>query len=1080
MHEDRAVAEGRLARIRRELIAPNRWAAREPFRVEMWAVPDAPDGGPGEPVPVDDALAATYVPAGPGTNWGRPWGTTWFRLSGTVPAGWAGRPVEAIADLGFGSIGPGFVAEGLVWAPDADGSYRPERGLHPAAHTWRLFDAASGGEDVSILVEAASNPLIDHQRPDPNSDRLTAGASPRYFVGAVDLAVPDVEVTALHHDVRALLGLAGQLDPESTRAREIAVALDRALDALDPLDVSGSAAAARAELSGVLSRSAVASAHRITAVGHAHIDSAWLWPLRETKRKCARTFSNVLRLMERDPDLVFACSQAVQYEWMREGYPRIFEQIRERVAEGRWVPVGGSWVEADGNVTGGESHVRQFVHGQRFFREHLGITCHEQWIPDVFGYPASLPQIYRLAGAERFLTQKLSWNRTNRFPHHTFWWEGIDGSRVFTHFPPVETYNASIEPFELVRAERGFEDKGVATCSLMPFGFGDGGGGPNRDMLERFARMRDLEGLPRLEMGSPAEFFDAAEEEYPDAPVWFGELYFEMHRGTYTSQARTKQGNRRCEALLREAELWSLAAFGGRPEDGYPAEALDRIWKTVLLHQFHDILPGSSIGWVHREAEATYADLIAELEGLIGAALAALAAMSTDAGGGPLLANAAPHDRSEVVVLDDARAVGALAPEHERDNDHQRLDDGGVAVWASLPAFGFGRPSPVGELRPVHAIVGEVVPAVLDNGLLRATIGPDGCVSSLISVEEDRELIADGGRGALPQLHHDLPYEYDAWDIEEYYRRRVTDLDEVDSIRVTDAGPLLARVAVRRRFRSSSLTQTFELRAGSERLDVDVEIGWHERDHLLKLAWPLDLLCADVTRHIQYGHVRTPIHTNTSWDQARFELCAHQWIDASEGDLGVALLSDSRYGWDATRTRTARGRPSTTVRLTAVKGARYPDPHADEGAHRFRYSVLPHAGPDGPSRVVAEGYRLQHPVRVASSGGADWAGGAEADVPAPVVSVDHPGVVVEVVKAAEDGSGDAVLRIYEALGSRTTATLTFRGEVGDVSVVDLLEDERDDLPDVPLVVDGSQVTLTLTPFQIATLRFAGPRTPEPA
>jgi alpha-mannosidase len=1066
MHEDRAIAEGRLARARRELIAPNRWAAREPFRVEMWTVPDAPDGGPGEPVPVDDALAATFEPAGPGTNWGRPWGTTWFRLSGTVPEEWAGRPVEAIVDLGFGSVGPGFVAEGMVWAADADGSYRPERGLHPSAHTWRLVDGAAGGEVVSILVEAASNPLIDHRRPDPNSDRMTAGSSPRYVVGAVDLAVPDVEVTALHHDVRTLVGLARQLDQESTRAREIAVALDRALDALDPLDVGGSAATARAELAGVLARPAVASAHRISAVGHAHIDSAWLWPLRETKRKCARTFSNVLRLMERDPDLVFACSQAVQYEWMRESYPQVFEQMRQRVAEGRWVPVGGCWVEADGIVTGGESHVRQFVHGQRFFRDHFGVTCHEQWIPDVFGYPASLPQVYRLAGAQRFLTQKLSWNRTNRFPHHTFWWEGIDGSRVFTHFPPVETYNASVEPFELVRAERGFEDKGVATRSLMPFGFGDGGGGPNRDMLERFARMRDLEGLPRLEMASPAEFFDAAEAEYPDAPVWFGELYFEMHRGTYTSQARTKQGNRRCEALLREAELWSLAAFGGRPEDGYPAAALDRIWKTVLLHQFHDILPGSSIGWVHREAEATYAELIAELEALIDAALAAL---TPDAAGGgePLLANAAPHDRSEVVVLDAGRAVAAVATESGGD-DGQRLEDGGVAMWASLPAFGFGRPTSFDGRQTVRVTVGEVVPAILDNGLLRATIGPDGCVSSLISVEADRELIAEGGRGALPQLHHDLPYEYDAWDIEEYYRRRVTDLDEVESIRVTDAGPLVARVVVRRRFRSSTLTQTFELRAGSERLDVDVELDWHERDHLLKLSWPLDLLCAEVTRHIQYGHVRTPIHTNTSWDQARFELCAHQWIDAAEGDQGVALLSDSRYGWDVTRTRTSAGRPSTTLRLTAVKGARYPDPHADEGRHRFRYSVRPHAGPGGLAGVVAEGYRLQHPVRLVP------AGRAERDVPAPVMSVDRPGVVVEVVKAAEDGSGDAIVRVYEALGSRATATLTFRRDVGEVAVVDLLEDERGDLPAVPLLVDGPRVTVTLTPFQIATLRSRRP------
>ncbi|MCC6227109.1 MAG: alpha-mannosidase [Microthrixaceae bacterium] len=1047
MHEDRAIAEGRLVRVRRELIAPNRWRQRTPLTIGMWAVPDDPDGGPGEPVPVSDALAAVFDAVERGTAWGRPWGTTWFKLTGRVPDEWAGEAVEAILDLGFGAVGAGFMAEGLVWSHGPDGVYLPERGLHPAAHTWELFAAAHGGETVELLVEAASNPLIDHLRPDPNSDRLSADASPRYFIGAVELGVADREVTDLHVDVGVLSALAKQLDADSTRAREIAAALDRCIDALDPLDVPGTAAAARAELAEVLGRPAVPSAHRITAAGHAHIDSAWLWPLRETKRKCARTFSNVLRLMEEDDELIFVCSQAAQYEWMRELYPSIFEQIRERVAEGRWVPVGGSWVEADGNITGGESHVRQLLHGQRFFNEHFGVTCSEAWIPDVFGYPGSLPQIYRLAGLSRFLTQKLSWNRTNRFPHHTFRWEGIDGSRVFTHFPPVDTYNASIEPFELVHAERNFAERGVATRSFMPFGFGDGGGGPNRDMLRRIARVRDLEGLPRIEMGSAAEFFDAAEEDYPDAPVWFGELYFEMHRGTYTSQARTKQGNRRCEALLREAELWSVAAFGGRAADGYPADELDRICKEVLLHQFHDILPGSSIGWVHREAEATYERLVAELGALIDRALRVLCPTAS------VLANAAPHDRDEVVLIDDGGVLEI----------GQRLGDGRVAVRAEVAACGFA-PAAEEVAAPV-TLDASSAGVVMDNGRLRVRIDESGCVVSLYEVASDRELIAAGGRGGLPQLHHDLPYEFDAWDIEEYYRRRVTDLVDVTRVEVLDEGPLVVRVAGRWEFGSSSLVQTFALRAGAGRLDVDVELDWRERDHLLKLAWPLDLLCSEVTRHIQYGAVRSAIHTNTSWDHARFEVCAHQWISAAEGDFGAALLSDSRYGYDATRTRGHDGRPSTTIRLTAVRGARYPDPHSDEGGHRFRYSVQPHGADLSP--VVQTGYFLRHPVRLVT-------GGDRATPAPPVVSSSHPGVIVEVVKAAEDRSGDLIIRAYEALGSRATATLSFWRDVGAIGVVDLLEEHREDVPVVPLVVDGSSVTLRLAPFQMVTLRVGPP------
>jgi alpha-mannosidase len=1052
VHDDPDIVERRLDRVRRQLIAPHRYGAEVPFEVSMWQVPDEPDGLVGEPVPVDVAVVADYQPAGPGTRWGPPWSTTWFRLAAEVPADWSGRQVEAIVDLGFGGIGAGFVAEGMIWSPGQDGSYVPERGLHPANHTFVVADPATGGERIELLVEAAANPPVVDPRPDPNSDRLTAGRHPMYFVSRVCLAVPNIEVEELHHDIRALLGLAKELPPGSARRVQITAALSKMMDALDPLDVPGSAAAARAELAEMLARPAVPSAHRITAVGHAHIDSAWLWPLRETRRKCARTFSNVLRLLETDPDLRFVCSQAVQYEWMREQYPSIFEGIRAAVAAGRWIPIGGNWVEADGNITGGESMVRQFLVGQRYFREHFGVTCTEQWIPDVFGYPASFPQIFRLGGTERFVTQKMSWNRTNRFPHHTFWWEGIDGSRVFTHFPPVDTYNASMEPFELAKAERNFADHAGSTRSLMPFGFGDGGGGPNRDMMRRYRRLRDLEGLPRVEIGSPAEFFDEAMAEYPEAPVWVGELYLEMHRGTYTSQARTKVGNRRCEMLLREAELWSVAAVDtGMP---YPADALDRIWKTVLLHQFHDILPGSSIGWVHREAEASYAELIAELEDIIDGALGALV------GPGPTLANAAPHDRDEVVVLQPGEVASSLRSHA----DVQTLADGRIAFRAAVPAMGLAPADPLPLEQPVTVEADGSGGWLLRNGVLSARLGSDGLVSSIVHLASGRELLA--GAGGLGQLHHDLPLEYDAWDIEEYYRHRVEHLDGPCEIEVLDAGPAVCRVAVRRSFRSSRLMQTFELRAGAPMLEVTVDVDWAERDHLLKIAWPLDLLTADVVRHIQYGHIRTPIHTNTSWDAARFEVCAHQWIDVGEPGFGVALLGDARYGYDITRTRTTDGLPSTTARITAVKGAQYPDPQADLGEHRFRYAVMPHAGHLRAGGVITEGYRFNLPVRLAGGGSRSGDMGA-------VVRTDHPALVVEAVKLAEDGSEDRIVRLYEAFGGRVTGVVELAAPFERVRLVDLLEDEREGLPEAGLeVIDDRRVRVTLRPFQIVTLRLS--------
>ncbi|MGZ4695804.1 MAG: alpha-mannosidase, partial [Acidimicrobiales bacterium] len=855
-------------------------------------------------------------------------------------------------------------------------------------------------------------------------------------------------------------------------------ALERMLDVLVLDDIAGTAAAARGERAEVLARPAVPSAHRISAVGHAHIDSAWLWPIRETRRKCARTFSNVLALMDDYPELRFGCSQAAQYEWMLDGYPSVFAGIRERVADGRWIPTGGMWVEPDTNLAGGEALVRQITHGQRFFEQHFGRRSTEVWIPDVFGYPASLPQIMRLGGIERFLTQKMSWNKTNAFPHHTFWWEGIDGSTVFTHFPPIDSYNALFRPMQLNHAVSNFAEKGRATRSLMPFGFGDGGGGPNRQMMREFRRVRDLEGLPRVEIESAEEFFDAAMAEYPDAPRWVGELYFETHRGTFTSQARTKAGNRRCELLLREAELWCVAAYGTtEPTDGsigYPMAELDRVWKTVLLHQFHDILPGSSIGWVHREAEATYAGLVDQLEAIIAGALARVAAST----GGPVLANAAPHDRDEVVVVPVAAVAGAVGPVG------QVLADGtSVAVRVQVPAMGVAELAPIGA---TDTVTYDTDRRRLANGLVEVTFDEQGLFSSVLDVAADREVLVAGERGNLLQLHPDLPNEYDAWDLDDFYRRQVTDLVELDRFEVLDVGPLIGRVRISRSFRRSTVVQVVELRAGSPRVDVRTEIDWHERDHVLKAAFPLDVHTDHLTREIQFGHVSTAIHTNTSWDVARFEVCAHRWVDVGEPGYGVALLNDAKYGHDATRTRSAAASggdtTSTTVRLTLLKGAQYPDPHADEGHHSFTYALLPHVGDLRAAGVVAEGYRLNLPVRLATptdhdapaATGSDAARSNQPPGSALVVESGDPAVVVEAVKPADDGSGDLIVRCYESGGGRARLDLRFGFEPASVTVTDFLEEPNPTIPVVPVEVAGSRVTGHLRPFQIVTLRVGQP------
>ncbi|POX36132.1 alpha-mannosidase, partial [Streptomyces sp. Ru73] len=634
MHDHRTTTEARLKRVLEERLWPAVYPESVQLTIGVWHAP-------GEPVPVAEGIAAPRTPIEPGAPWGPPWGTSWFTVSGTVPEEWAGRTVEALLDLGFDENMPGFQCEGLVYRPDGS----PVKGLNPRNQWVRIGAPARGGEEVLLHVEASANPVIlDYHPflPTELGDRETAGDVPQYKLARMDLAVFDETVWELAHDLEVLGQLMAELGEDTARRWEILRAVERALDAVDLQDIGGTAARARDELTGVLSAPAHASAHRISAVGHAHIDSAWLWPLRETVRKVARTASNMTALLEDEPDFVYAMSQAQQYAWLKEHRPEVYARVKKAVADGRFVPVGGMWVESDTNMPGSEALARQFVHGKRFFLEEFGVETEEVWLPDTFGYSAALPQLVRQAGAKWFLTQKISWSRTNSFPHHTFWWEGLDGTRVFTHFPPMDTYNAQLSGKEVAHAARNFREKGAASRSLAPTGWGDGGGGTTRDMLARARRLADLEGSARVVFEKPAEFFAKAEAEYPDAPVWTGELYLELHRATLTSQVRTKQGNRRSEHLLYEAELWSATA-AVRTGFPYPYDQLDRLWKEVLLHQFHDILPGTSIAWVHREAAERYARIAAELEELIGAAQRALA--GDPAAGRTLVFNAAPHGR---------------------------------------------------------------------------------------------------------------------------------------------------------------------------------------------------------------------------------------------------------------------------------------------------------------------------------------------------------------------------------------------------------------------------------------------------
>ncbi|MGQ4389727.1 alpha-mannosidase [Streptomyces sp. SAS_270] len=1011
MHDERRRIEERAERIHNQRIKPAIHAACVPFEVEAWQAP-------GEPVSFEEASAAGYEPFAMDTPWGPPWGTTWFRMRGEVPAEWAGKRVEAVIDLGFTGDWPGNQAEALVHRTDGT----PLKAVNPLNQYVPIGNPVTGGETIDYLVEAASNPDIlanDFARPTPLGDVLTAGDKPLYTFRRADIAVLDEEVFHLDLDVQVLRELMLELGEHEPRRHEIMHTLDRALDVLDLDDISGSAADVRAVLRPALARPAHASAHTVSGVGHAHIDSAWLWPIRETKRKTSRTFSNVTALADEYDDFIFACSQAQQYEWVRDNYPQVWARIQESVKKGQWAPVGGMWVEADGNLPGGEAIARQLVHGKRFFMDHFGVETKGVWLPDSFGYNAAYPQLAKLAGNEWFLTQKLSWNQTNKLPHHTFWWEGIDGTRIFTHFPPIDTYNARFSGEEMSRTVRNYADKGRGTRSLAPFGWGDGGGGPTREIMERARRLADLEGSPKVVIEHPDAFFAAAREEYPDAPVWVGELYLELHRATYTSQARTKQGNRRSEHKLREAELWATTAALHAPGYAYPYEKLDRLWKTVLLHQFHDILPGSSIAWVHREAEAEYARVAEELEVLTAEAVAALG------GGGARVFNTSPFDRAEVVRT----AAGDPA-------------------YVEVPANGSAALEGAEPARPV-----TVTGRVLDNGLVRVEVAEDGTLSSVRDLVAGREVVA--GQGNLLRLHTDLPNYWDAWDIDKHYKNRYTDLLDPESVTVAEDGPLLGALKVERSFgKGSHITQTITVRAGSPRIDIETDIDWHEAEKILKAYFPVDIRAPHSSAEIQFGHVQRPTHTNTSWEAARFEVYGHRWVHLGEPGYGVAVINDSTYGHDVTRTVREDGGTTTTVGLSLVRAPRVPDPEADQGRHRFTYALLPGASVED---AVAEGYALNLPLRVADAAGA----------PRPVVSVDGDGVTVEAVKLADDGSGDVVVRLYECRGGRAQGVLRTGFPLADAQITDLLE-----RPLTPVDADGDAVAVSLRPFEVQTLRLA--------
>ena len=675
--------------------------------------------------------------------------------------------------------------------------------------------------------------------------------------------------------------------------------------------------------------------------------------------------------------------------------------------------MGGTWVEPDCNLPSGESLVRQFLFGQRFFEREFGRRHREFWNPDVFGYNGQLPQLMRGAGIDRFLTQKLSWNRFNQPPNHTFTWQGIDGSEVLAHFPPADTYNAEADIEELRLNARNYKDHDFSHRSLYVFGFGDGGGGPTPTMLETLRRSRDLQGVPRTTITTPDEFFTALDADTPDRPTIIGELYFEYHRGTYTTQGGVKRGNREGERALHDAEL--LSAIAGRLHGAaYPAAELNHAWELLLLNQFHDVLPGSSIAPVYQQTAGEHAEVIAAAEAATGAAL-------------ERLTGEAPAGATPVNTLSRARAGVAQHPS-------------GDLAWIESPAYGYGAVSSA----PDAVTVTEAGTSfVLQNELLRAEIGSDGLLHSLIERSTGREALTEPGNRL--QLYDDRPITSDAWDIDPFHLETRADIPPATAVTVLRRDALRAELAVEWSFgRGSSMRQVVRLDAGSPKLEFHCEADWHDQFTLLKVLFPVDVRSSSATYQMQFGHTERPTHYSTSHDVARYEVPGHHFADLSEYGFGVALLSDCKYGYSTYQNE---------MRISLLRGATWPDPQADIGAHRFAYAVMPHAGGWREAGVVAEAARFEAPVR--------WISGAVA--PQSWFTVDDPNLVLDTVKRAED-SDALVLRLYEAHGARGVGRIRVGLPFEGAQLCNLLEDGGAAVP----VRDG-EIEIAYEPHKIISL-----------
>ena len=905
-----------------------------------------------EPIPFSEIDPAGFVPVADGTRWGKKYDCAWIHVTGRIPDG-ASDPVVLLGIRGEGLV---HSSEGEV--VDSVSTVFIQGDLpHPGGHFRPVSHLDLTGGHVDFYVDVAYNGFLLYE------------LGKAVYHGA-RIATRDDVAYALYYDYLTLLVLAA-----STQDRALETQLRRSLAQAYATFRSGDLAGARAVLAEPLGRSST-STFTYSAIGHGHLDMAWLWPLRETRRKSARTYVRALNTTETNPGYIYGTSQPQQLWWMKQTQPALYARIQDAVAAGRIELQGAFWIEPDTNLPSGESLVRQSLVGRRFLAEEFGIEPEAMrvcWLPDTFGYNGNLPQILRKSGMDWFQTIKLSWNKVNNFPYRTFTWQGIDGSSVLVHMPPEGDYNSRAAADGLLKGVHKYPERDLDTA-LLVFGAGDGGGGPGEVHLELLAREHDLYGLPKVEFSTADSFFRALETreiEHTHA----GELYLETHQGTYTTQAAMKAGNRLMERLLHNAE--ALAVIVG--EDS--REPLAQPWRDVLLNQFHDIIPGSSIERVHREARETYARL--ELE--LGCLIDRLSWRLPRSGDGPAALNLTSFPRAEHV---------------QQDGRWWRAEVGPYAAAALAPVVDSD------ELTSHDATI--------SNGILTLRFSDSGEIASCTDASG-----TEHARGGLNRLVlHDDPFQFpfDAWDIGADYVTKVPKVLPLVTSEPFRDGPLIGRTNTYT-LPNGSVEQRVILEQGSPVVRFDTSVEWHETHRMLRAEFRPTRYGDAARCEIQFGHISRPTTERDSIEKAQFEVCAHKWIATEDMYGGFALLNDAKYGHRA---------KNGLISLNLLRSPTFPDKTADRGSHHFTYAFMPFE-PDDIASVVREGYRLNNPLSIVE--------GVRLD---SVVSSSDPGVVIDTFKTAEDGHG-VVLRLYESLGRSTTTAITTSLDHAGVHETDLLE-----------------------------------------